>query len=351
MIDLLKKIASLQADTPSQHFSQGIFPCVRENSLLGYHRIDDNVFATASTVFILNELMPFFNESEQIIVKNITQYAQNAYSFYQNKDGLATYNFWKTRPSAHFPNGYLFHRFRHFKLPDDIDDTALVYLTTERKYEEISWLKAKLQMHANPINKVYSTWFGEKMPLEHDVCALCNLMSLLTRWEIPPNEYDEATIRYLFAQIENNLFIQKPFLTARHYASTPLIIYHYARLYSYLKNNILFSEYTEIFVNTIKPILINCSENLLNHANTTFETILIDTSLMKLGYSFSNTYNRSYREDSSRFHSFIGALLAPYNTKIANWRISHIYWKCPAHELALVAENTVWRNKVLLGNS
>lgn len=348
MIDLLKKIALLQVKMPNRHFPNGIFPSVRENNLLGYRRLDDNLFATASTVFILNELLPFLNESEQQIVQEITQNAQNAYPLYQNKDGLATYNFWKTRPSAHFPNGYLLHRFRHFKLPDDIDDTALVYLTTDRKHEEISWLKAKLQKHANPINKVYSTWFGEKMPLEHDVCALCNLMCLLVSFPALPNEYDKATINYLFEQITNHSFIHWPFRVARHYASTPLIIYHYARFYIYLKDNSYFSEYTEIFINTIKPILINCSENLLKKEKSKLEYILIETALMKLGCLPPSKDISVVFDESSEFYSFIGALLGPYNTHASAWPITHIYWKCPAHELALVAENRVWRKNKFL---
>lgn len=339
---ILEKIASWQVGDDSRFFAEGVFPSQRENVFLGYRRPDDNIFATASTVFILNELVDFFPEDEKAIVDKITQNARKAYPLYLNKDGLATYNFWKTRPSDHFPNGYLFYRFRHFKLPDDIDDTALIYLTTQRTTDEIAWLKEKLKRHANPQTKVYSTWFGEKMPIEHDVCALCNLMCLLLKSRLPLNQYDVATINYLFACVESNDFVKKPFQTARHYGTFPLIAYHYARFCSYFTEYMNISENIEIINEMIKIkniVIINIIKYLknINLSKNNINYLLLTISLLKMGEKAIDLQGRGV-EKRAEFYSFIGAPFAPYNVRFASWKPSQIGWKCMAHEKALKLE-------------
>ncbi|MCH5683259.1 hypothetical protein LWM68_02585 [Niabella sp. W65] len=53
------------------------------------------------------------------------------YYRYQNKDGRPVYNFWQTNPSRHFPNSRYFSRRKKYIIPDDLDDTAILYLSAE----------------------------------------------------------------------------------------------------------------------------------------------------------------------------------------------------------------------------
>lgn len=353
---LLLQIADLQITETSSHFPIDTFPSFRENKLLRYRRPDDNIFATASVIFILNEIKEKLSPVEQKIVEKLTQNAQSAYLFYQNKDGLSTYNFWKTKPSRHFPNGKILHMLRHFKLPDDIDDTALIYLTKPHSEEEKRWLKEKLTQHSQlknePKRYVYSTWFGENMPIEQDVCALCNLMYWVLENNLPLNEHDEATLEFLKDKILSNDFEKQPFQTARHYASVPLILYHYARL---------IYKFDIPQLADCKSIIVNEAIDLLNGKCSPMDKVLLSTVLLKLAPESEVLERFQFSEMpifDGEFYSFIGAFVAPYietkdagrrtkdliTQKIAAHPLMRFNWKCDAHELALQIENLVLRN-------
>lgn len=343
---ILEKIATLQLTQPSSFFPAGTFPAFRENKKLIYKRPDDNIFATASTIFILNEIKPFVSEKQQQTIETLSQNAQRSYSLYKNKDELSTYNFWKTRPSKHFPNGFILNKLRHFKLPDDIDDTALIFLTSQRTKAEKTWLKEKLTQHTQrtgePQRYVYSTWFGVHMPIEQDVCALCNLMYWVLESGFELNEYDKATLAYLNEVIVSGNFLTNPFAPARHYATVPLICYHYARLLG--KFNI--PELREADVELQRII-----HFLLPNERIGLNKILLETALMKLQKSTAELPCEigKIEENRAEFYSFIGAFLAPYDTpilkRLASKSWARFGWKCEAHELALVIENKILRQK------
>lgn len=355
---LLQQIADLQIVKSNPHFPTGTFPSFRENKLLRYRRPDDNIFATASTIFILNEINEKLSLNEQKIVEKLTHNAQSAYSLYQNKDGLATYNFWKTTPSQHFPNGRLLHKLRHFKLPDDIDDTALIYLTKPHSEEQNRWLKAKLTQHSQrksePKRYVYSTWFGENMPIEQDVCALCNLMYWVFENDLPLNEHDEATLEFLREKILSEDYKKQPFQSARHYATVPLILYHYARL---------IYKFEILQLVDCKRIIVKEAIGLLCEKCTPMEAILLSTVLLKLAPESEILERFQFSEMpifDGEFYSFIGAFVAPYietkdagqrtkdliTQKIAAHPLMRFNWKCEAHELALQLENLVLRKGI-----
>jgi hypothetical protein len=359
---LLQQIADLQIFETNAHFPMGTFPSYRENKRLFYVRPDDNIFATASTVFILNEIKGELPSDERQIVEKIIQNARDAYSLYQNKDGLDTYNFWKTRPSQHFPHGFVLNKIRHFKLPDDIDDTALIYLTKPHSQEQSLWLKEKLTQHTQlknePKRYVYSTWFGENMPIEQDVCALCNLMYWVFENELPFTEHDEKTVGFLREKILSGDFKKQPFQTARHYATVPLILYHYARL--------IYKFDVEQLADC-KHVIVSETTALLKGDCSPTERVLLSTVLLKLA-SEGEVWQQGYIKDEPRkdnsFYSFIGAFVAPYSgngewrmengkrsgfalfQRIATHPLTRFSWNCEAHELALQLEyQTLWDKK------
>lgn len=351
---LIERIALCQSRGDA-FFPDGIFPSYRHNKYLFYRRPDTNIFYTATIVFILNQVKEKVSAKSQQIIEEITAKAIKNYPDFQNKDGLKTYNFWKTKPSKHFPNGRIFQHLDHFRIPDDIDDTALIYLTLPHSREDILWLKEKVKQHTRPHASKgepdknsplgaggYSTWFGKNMPIEHDVCALCNLMYLFKKYQLPHNEYDEAVFVFLRDVILEEKYITNAFKVAHNYATTPLIIYHYARLLGDFKIPQL-DVCCEKLIHKTKQLL----DNELNKMNR----VILETSLLKLDKNNLSKLSTQHSElhggpfSTPPFTYFIAGLLSSYENPIlyffAPFKITQMEWECEAHELALLVERTV----------
>ena len=337
---LIERIASCQSRGDA-FFPDGIFPSYRHNKYLFYRRPDTNIFYTATIVFILNQVKGKVSAKSQTIIEHITEKAIKNYPDFQNKDGLKTYNFWKTKPSKHFPNGRIFQHLDHFRIPDDIDDTALVYLTLPYSTEDVLWLKEKVKQHCSPLGVrgggIYSTWFGKNMPIEHDVCALCNLMYLFEKHQLPHNEYDESVFTFLKEVILEEKYITNAFKVAHNYATTPLIIYHYARLLGDFKIPQL-----EI----CREKLIIKIKQLIDNEFSMMNWVVLETSLLKLDKGQKNTIHHSpFTIRHSPFTYFIAGLLSSYRNPIlyffAPFKITQMEWECEAHELALILERAV----------
>ncbi len=342
---LIERIALCQSRGDA-FFPDGIFPSYRHNKYLFYRRPDTNIFYTATIVFILNQVKAKVSAKSQQIIDEITAKAIKNYPDFQNKDGLKTYNFWKTKPSKHFPNGRIFQHLDHFRIPDDIDDTALIYLTLPHSREDILWLKEKVKLHCSPLGVrdggVYSTWFGKNMSIEHDVCALCNLMYLFEKYQLPHNEYDEAVFTFLREVILEEKYITNAFEVAHNYATTPLVIYHYARLLGGF-------EIPQIEV--CREKLIHKVKQLLENEANTMNRVILETSLMKLDKNEIPITTQHLELRAARrtvqnsFTYFIAGLLSSYRNPIlyffAPFKITQMEWECEAHELALLVERTV----------
>jgi hypothetical protein len=336
---LIQRIADLQTDT-------GLFPSVRSNPAIGYRRPDTNVFFTAITVFTLRQLRPAVSPESQRLIDQIQERAVAAYSLFRNKDGLNTYNFWPTRPSQHFPNGYLFRHFDHFRIPDDIDDTAMVYLTTHPTSNELNWLKTKLAQHANGTTRhiqttfadyrnlrAYSTWFGKNMGIDFDACAMSNLLYCLYQYDLPLDQHGADSLTYLRAVVESGRYVSEPFCCAPHYARTSLITYHLSRLIAAFNPPELAS---------IHARLIADAHHLLSQTTNRLERIVLSTSLLRLGERPPVIEVADIEHDFRTFHFFIAGLLTayeqPFLRRWADRPITQMRWQCEAHCWALVAE-------------
>ena len=361
---IIQRIANLQEST-------GLFPSVRHNPAIAYRRPDTNVFFTASTVFTLRQVRPSVSIESQRLIDRIGERAVAAYPLFRNKDGLKTYNFWPTRPSRHFPNGYLFRHFDHFRIPDDIDDTAMVYLTTQPtaaadratgtvpgvmrqsdrperadRPNELHWLKAKLAQHANGTTRqiqttfadyrdlrAYSTWFGKNMGIDFDACALSNMLYCLYQYKLTPDQHRTDSLTYLRAVAASGRYASEPFRCAPHYARTSLIIYHLARL---------IAAFDPPELTSIRPRLIADARQLLTQATNRLEQIVLATSLQRLSERPSPVDLINIEQDFGQFHFFIAGLLTAYEQpwlrRFANWPVMQMRWQCEAHCWALVAE-------------
>ncbi|GAB3549420.1 hypothetical protein [Spirosoma fluminis] len=337
----IQRIASLQNDI-------GLFPAVRRNPLIFYQRPDTNVFFTAITVFTLQQLRSQVSASAQQLIDQIQTKARAAYPTFRNKDGLNTYNFWPTKPSQHFSNGYIFRHFDHFRIPDDIDDTAMVYLTTDPSADDLGWLKSKLSQHANgdpsqpPIRntygdyrnlKAYSTWFGKNMPIDFDACVLSNILYCIYQYDLPRNQHDADSVTYLRSVVESGRYQAEPFRCAPHYARTSLIIYHLARLMAAFPIPELVA---------IRTRLISDAKKELTRTKNRLEQIVLAIALLRLGERPSVVDLSNIEQDFASFHFFIAGLLTAYEQplirRFADRPIMQMRWQCEAHNWALITE-------------
>jgi hypothetical protein len=344
---LIARIAALQSKGDA-YFSEGLFEAQRTNPSIGYKRPDTTVFFTAIITFTLQRISHVLSAESQKTVADMTTKATQNYSDFQNKDGLKTYNFWKTKPSQHFPNGRIFGRFNHFKIPDDVDDTAMIYLTAPHSTNDIRWLKDKLTQHANLSKlqikntfddyktlRAYSTWFGQNMYIEFDVAVLCNLMYLIFEQQLPLNQHDTDSLAYIRSAIETDRYLTHPFAVAHQYPRTVPIVYHVARLMGAFEVEALAP---------IKAKLIADIRQLLALPQQRLDKIVLHTSLMRLGvYDFDlEPVEDITTSDFEGFYFFIAGLLTAYQQpmlyRMARWPLFHIRWQCEAHCWTLIAE-------------
>ncbi len=349
----LKKITSLQS-TDTKYFPAGLFPAYRQNPYFGYTRPDTTIFFSAIIGFTLKSLRGKMLAGEQKQVDTILAKIKKNYPDFQNKDGLKTYNFWKTKPSRHFPNGFVFRHFEHFRIPDDVDDTAFVYLTENPTLQELQWLKDKLAQHANGSKlwirntypqyyklRAYSTWFGKNMYVEFDACVLSNILYCIFHYNLPLNQHDAHSLLYIRSVIETDRYRTEPFRCAHQYPSTILIVYHVARLMAAFDPPALWP---------VKAKLIKDAQELLRTENHPMNRVLLATSLLRLGQATPRIAVENFTEkDFAGFHFFIAGLLTAYESpelyKLAANKIFHMNWTCEAHCWTLLLEYEVlWRD-------
>jgi hypothetical protein len=320
MNDVLKKmirqIESLQSQG-NAYFPAGIFPARRVNPIIGYQRPDTTIFFSAIIAFTLRSIRDNADEEVQSVIDAICAAVVKNYITFENKDGLSTYNFWRTKPSKHFPNGYIFRHFEHFRIPDDVDDTAFIYLTTERTAEEALWIKNKLALHANgPSRRIkntfpeyqtleaYSTWFGKNMYVEFDACVLSNVLYCIFSLNLPLNRHDEDSLSYIRSVVESNRYLETPFRCAHQYPRASLIIYHISRLVA---------RFNPVSLQGIKSKLLEDTKKLLSATTNPMDRVILSSSLLRFGERTQRIAVENYSEkDFKGFYFFLAGLLTAY---------------------------------------
>ena len=350
----IEQIQCLQSKG-DRYFPAGLFPAYRTNKLVAYNRPDTTIFFSAIICFTLQSIRAKVAAEQAEEIDRICREIVKNYPDFQNKDGLKTYNFWKTKPSRHFPNGNIFHRFEHFRIPDDIDDTAFVYLTTEPSPDELLWLKQKLQLHANGSKqwikntypeyrslKAYSTWFGKNMYIEFDVSVLCNMLYCIFKYDLPLNEHDDASLKYIRSVIETDRYLYEPFRCAHQYPRPSLIIYHVTRF---------IAAFNPLVLRDIKAKLISDTANLLRQTKNPMDQVILSISLMRLGQKTARISVEDFTaKDFEGFYFFIAGLLTAYEHallyRFSNVPLFHMHWVCEAHCWVLLAEYEVLWNSL-----
>ena len=347
--EILLKISELQS-TGDKNYASGLFPSQRFHLYLPFEREDNNIFFSASIAFILQNLWHKLSEEEQKLADEICRKVVANYLDYKNKDGLDTYNFWRTDGSPHFPNGKILSRVNKVRIPDDADDTSLIYLTSNPSREKVLWLKEKLVQHANLSKKqiantfpeyknlkAYSTFFGNNMFIEFDVCVLCNILYFVFQNKLELNQHDYDSISFICSVIEKEQFLEKPFYASHSYPSVPVILYHVARL---------LEKFEVPRLSEIKNKIVADLQLLLEKEKDKMNRVILSTSLMRLGSLIPNPSPMERGAEQERFSFFHAGLLTafenPITYKLAGNSLFHLKYKCEAHRHALILENIVY---------
>jgi hypothetical protein len=337
---MINRIISKIEDLLNNSAEKSGYSDIRFNKFWFYKRPDNNVFGLASAAFILLQNIDYLSVTDKTKARNIINNIATKYPKYKNKDGSISYNFYQTMPSMHFPAGYIMNKFDHFRLPDDIDDTAMVFLTSKKTIEEVKeFKKFAAGFSEYKINKqtdqktleIYNTWFGKKMPKEQDACALLNFMYFVFNNNLPLEIIDINTLNFLANQIVD--IKNEPFTVARHYGNTALILYHYARFMGMFKVEELENQ---------KPLLIQLAAKELENETVFLNKIILEIALIKWGQKRQKLAIDINGQWSKGFYSFIGAPFAPFVNlifcKIASKKWAQIFWKSKILELAILLE-------------
>lgn len=351
IFSLLRMIEHLQVKNES-FYPEGLFPSQRFHTLLPYRREDNNIFFTALIVFTLQQAIPFLKGNSKTIAKSICSRAIETYPLYRSRRGLMTYNFWQNTPNKHFYPGYLFHKLNFLALPDDADDTALIYLTKAHSSEDIAWVKEELSKHANRSKaqikntfpqfkalKAYTTWFGKNMYLEFDFCVLCNVMYFVFSNKLSFSQHDEDTLSYLKAVIATDLHFSHPFQVSASYPRTVIILYHIVRLITTFEIPRL---------NDLKPKITTQLYQLEKGSHHLIDRILISISIARLtGVCPEVRYTLPIPHRN--YYFFNGGLLTAFEQKVARklapFGYFHLKHTCEAYYLTLLVEYEVLRER------
>lgn len=353
---LLTRIAGLQS-TGGDTYARGLFPARRTHRYARAYEVeDDSVFFTAVILHVLQHVRNDLSPDSRRLVDAITKRARGNYSRYRNKQGDPIYNFWQIHPEERFfPNGGLLSRFRHFRLPEDIDTTSYIYLTQPHSEEDLRWLKERIAVDTNRNRRqirntlpkyrhlrAYSTWLGEaNMPIDFDVCAQSNLLLAIFKHDLPLNEHDRDTLRFIRRVILEEDHLHHPFRVSPHYADPSVILYHVARLSAAC-------DVPEL--NDCRCRLIRDLQRQADGTTSPIEHVLLSTSLMRLGEDpLPVTFTDALDEELDHFSFFIGGLLTavdnPLTWALAGLDVFHLPYHCRAHALALLLEHAVYRRR------
>lgn len=340
------------------HFPKGLFPSYRQYAYRpNVLKDDDNLFFTALTLMVLNEIYPKLPDEDQKIVQQIRTRALPAFALFANQKGQLTYNFWQTNPPKVFPNsGWLNWFDKPQALPDDFDDTAIGLLAEEADTAKVEKIHEYMQGFTNhprkPIRNTlrkyrhidaYSVWFGKKFPVDFDICVLSNVLTLVSTYQLDWTSADSASLYLIEKVIADKEYLKHPAFISPHYHSTSIILYHFSRLMA--ANPKVLIPY--------KEALIQATKKEWQTAENPVEKAMLSTTLKRFGVkNLRQPTEMDCRTsiDQYAFSDFIffianmaSMLPNPLKSPVSKWGIGHFNYYCPAYNVALLLENE-WTN-------
>ncbi len=349
---LLTRIAGYQVAGPDPYYEQGMFPSQRIYlSRKRPAKEDDNIFFTGLIVWTLRTIREELSFENRQIVDALCDQAQKNYSRYGNKDGGPAYNFWQTKPSKHFPNSAYFSARKKYILPDDLDDTSIIYLSADFADSLKEAVKKLIAENANGVKRTirntykkyksipaYSTWFGKNMPVDFDICVQANGLRFVLDNGFRLDKYDSATIRLVNRMVTSGKYLKRTPYNAPHYQKASIILYHLARLVAAHPQHKALCD--------LKAVLVQDIRSQLQKVTNGMEKVLLQTSLLRLGEGGAERIIVS-PEDMEGFYFFVANMTSvfpnPVKGLFAASRKTNFFYHSQAYYLTLLLEHEMLR--------
>lgn len=359
MTQLLNRIEALQAKESSV-FPRGLFPSYRMYALnKDREKADGNIFFTGLIVMTLCDIRPQLTKEQVWIADRIIRNAEPTYQKFQNRKGRPTYNFWPTDTPRIFPNaGWMNLLDKSQALPDDLDDTVIMLLAMNAPDTTAKLVHELMQGFTNNGRKkvrntftnyrdigAYSTWFGQKMPVDFDVCVLANVLYFVQRYNLPWTAADSASLHLIEKVLQEKKHITDAPYVSPHYNQLPNILYHLSRLMS------------------VKPIpsLAQYKNSLIEQTREAFvktgnfmDEVILGTALLRWNVTppVLKTHTANSWEDlaeNGAFSFFIANMASMLPNPLKQWMggagVGKFYYNCPAYQDLLLLEYLAWKNK------
>jgi hypothetical protein len=356
---LVQRLTSLQIKN-NKDFSDGIFPSFRNYQMRQEtYKNDDNIFFTALIIHTLKQLLPYLSVQDQLLCKDMFVKAMPAFKKYKNRNGFNTYNFWQTETPKVFPNGgWLNLMNKSETLPDDLDDTSIILMATDAPDSVVQKVHQLMQKHSNCTKRfikntfpkyknipAYSTWFGDKMPIDFDVCVLSNILCFVQGSKLSFTKTDSASVYFIQQVIANRHYLTAAPYIAPHYAKPSIILYHFARLMEGKSIPELEKYRSQLIADT---------QELYTHENNFMNKIILATALMRWGADAPegqfaiNTDIINYTEQND-FNFFIANMASmlpnPFKRLGSSVGLGLFNYYCPAYNDVLLLEYLVWKKR------
>lgn len=344
---LLAQIRSAQLD--------GLFWSERFHRTFGRVRVEDNIFFSASIAYTLLELRAGMKADHQEMVDEIVAGVRSQYPNYEGRSTPYHYGFYKPEIGAQYPGGTFLSNLRHFALPEDADDTAMVSLTLESvSAERVEAVRKALHTLHNTGRKsvrglperyaklpAYATWLGTgRMPIELEICVMCNVLLTTFRWDCPLSTQDLASLEFIRIALDTRDVLDRPHIVSNTYPEPAVILYHVARLVAamphpdaHLNMDVLSERIEEQF---------GRESELLHRVMLVNARCLIGQQPNPVDWVEGGW---ELKESLDDFAFFRGPMLSGTNNRLLNamkfWKLSHLQWRCEAWGKTLLLEQEV----------
>ena len=348
---ILGEIAAEQFTRDSFYYT-GMFPSHRYYGAPdGKMKHDNNVFFTGLIAMTLGELQGNFTGPDSATCREIRTKACASFPKFRNKSGRSTYNFWRTNPSMVFPNSGFLNLFKKWhSLPDDIDDTSILLMAMEADSATARATKSLMEQHANTVSysirnifkkyrhiPAYSTWFGKSMPIDFDACVLANTLYFMHHYGMAGSRFDSATVQLLDSFIRNREYMTHPAYISPHYARSPVLIYHFARL---------IGRYPVPELSQHRAQLAADAKALLAATADDMDRVILSTSLLWLGERPAEIDLSKVKTDGDFvfFVAGFNSLLPDFGKKtFSGYHLISYYYRCPAYNKVLLLQHHLVR--------
>ncbi len=356
---LLQRIDELQPKEDGV-FPKGSIPSYRIYALnKDRQKADINAFYTGLVAFTLNDIQRDFAPAQQKQAKQIVANTLPVFAKFRNRRGRDTYNFWPTDTPQVFPHSGWINLFDKVgALPDDLDDTVIMLLALNAPDSTARAIHALMQSFTNNDQKkirntfaeyqdigAYSTWFGEKMPVDFDICVLANVLYFVQTYNLSWTAADSASLLLIEKVLEDRRHITAAAQISPHYSKLPNILYHLSRLMSVRPIPSL---------EKFRPQLVADAHKALGSAGTFMDEVILSTALLRWNTippqphpRRANNMEELVEDDQFAFFIANWASMLPGVMKrwIGGAAIGKFYYHCPAYNHVLLLENLVWRKR------